>query len=381
MGKRILYCASTASHILNFHLSYLEHFKELGWQVDVAVAGEGKIPFADRIINLPMRKTLLALDNLRSVFTMREVIKKNHYDIISTHTTLAGAVVRLALLLTGKKYYGKVVHTSHGYFFSDEAESPYLWADKLLAPITDLLMVMNQVDHQLAMKYRLAKKIRLIPGMGINLDKFTKADDEKKGLLKILAGFKPDDYLLIYAAEMSKRKNHGELIEAFALAMDEEPSMKLLLAGNGALKDKHMETVQQLGIEEHVCFLGYVTDMERWYAMSDCAITTSRCEGLPFNVMEAMASGLPVIASRIKGHTDLLGGQEHNLLYDLGDIEQLKSRILLFCRDEVLRTKAGVECSKEVFKYELGLAKAVILECYDSLHDDQPVGLLNSAEM
>lgn len=353
---------------MNFHLPYLEHFKEQGWQVDVAVADEGEIPFADSIINLPMRKNLLALDNLRSVFTMREVIKKNHYDIISTHTTLAGAVVRLALLLIDKKHYGKIVHTSHGYFFNDEAELPYLWVEKLLAPITDLLMVMNQVDYQLAVKYKLAKKIRLIPGMGINLDEFTKADGEKKKQLKVLAGFKPDDYLLIYAAEMSKRKNHGELIEAFALAMDKEPPMKLILAGDGALKNKHMETAQQLGIEQHVYFLGHVTGIEMWYAMSDCAITTSRCEGLPFNVMEAMASGLPVIASRIKGHTDLLGRQEHNLLYDLGNIGQLKSRMLLLRRDGALRTKIGAWGTEEVFKYELGLVKAVILSCYDDLH-------------
>ena len=370
MSKKILYCASTASHILNFHLPYLQFFKEQGWQVDVAVAGESEMPFVDNIISLPIRKNLLAFENLCAMVTLKEVIKKNNYDIISTHTALAGAIVRLAVLLTKKKHYGKMVHTSHGYFFNAKRklnELPYLLVEKLLAPTTDMLMVMNKADYQLAMKYNLAKKLCLVPGMGIKLDKFTKADAEKKEQLRILAGFKPDDYLIIYAAEMSKRKNHGELIEAVAQTINEEPSIKLLLAGEGLLKDEHMKTVRQLGIEKHVCFLGHVANMEKWYAMSDCSITTSRCEGLPFNVMEAMASGLPVIASRIKGHTDLLAKMEEDLLFDLGDVGQLKNKILLFCRDTTLRIKVGTECSKEVLKYNLESVKPTILDCYQSI--------------
>lgn len=367
MTKKILYCASTVSHILNFHLPYLQFFKEQDWQVDVAIAGEGRIPFADNIIKLPMRKNLLAYKNLCAVFAIRDIIKKNNYDIISTHTALAGAVVRLAVLLTDKKHYGKIVHTSHGYFFNGKGklkELPYLLVEKFLAPATDMLMLMNNVDYQLAMKYNLAKKLCLVPGMGIKLDKFKKIDAEEKEQLRSLAGFKQDDYLIIYAAEMSKRKNHGELLEAIAQTVKEEPSIKLLLAGDGLLKDEHMKKARQLGIEKNVIFLGHVTNIEKWYAMSDCSITTSRCEGLPFNVMEAMASGLPVIASRIKGHTDLLAKMEDYLLYDLGDVGQLKNKILLFCRDRALGIKLGTECSKEVHKYNLESVKRIILDCY-----------------
>lgn len=369
MGKRIFYCASTASHILNFHLPYLRFFRERGWRVDVGVAGLEKIPYVDNVIQLPLEKSLIAAGNLRAIYLIKRLLLENRYDIISTHTTLAGAVVRLAIRLAGIQG-GKVVHTSHGYFFNGEGginELPYLWVEKTLAPVTDVLMVMNDVDHRLAIKYKLGKKIVAIPGMGINLANFSGVCNKDKKKLKVAAGYKPEDFLIVYAAEMSKRKNQGELIRAFALAATQEPSLKLLLAGDGVLKGQYEEMAIRYGLNDRICFLGHVSDMVALYRICDLVVSTSRSEGLPFNVMEGMACGLPVIASRIKGHIDLLDGVQEQFLYNLGEERALADILLALSHDVKLRGKLGRENRMKIQHYGLEVVRPVVIERYKEL--------------
>ena len=364
--KKILYCASTASHILNFHLPYLQFFREIGWQIDVAVGNKADIPYADNMILLPLRKSLLVSNNLRAVYFLRQLLAEKQYDIISAHTTLAGAVVRLAVQLSGR-CHAKMAYTSHGYFFSDEhmlSNLPYLWVEKLLAPVTDVLMVMNKMDYELANRYRLSKNIILIPGMGLDTAKFAKIDPSDKKKLKVSADYYPDDFLILYAAEMSKRKNQGELIRAFAAAAARESTIKLLLAGAGQLENEYRELARESGCGERIFFLGHVADMDSLYRMCDLAVSTSRSEGLPFNVMEAMASGLPVVASRIKGHMDLLGSLNEDCLYNLGDEQALANKILSFKRDESLRDRVRQVNLVSAEKYDLDVVKSVVIEAY-----------------
>jgi glycosyltransferase EpsD len=366
MRKKILYCASTTSHIQNFHLPYLQFFHEMGWQVDVAVESAAEIPYADNVIILPLQKSLLAVSNLRAIYYANRLLAKNRYDIISTHTTLAGAAVRLAVQLSRKRS-AKVVYTSHGYFFKEEdglSKWPYIWLEKLLAPVTDVLMVMNRMDYRLAHQHSLSKTIVSIPGMGLDTAKFTKIEIKDKKNLKVSAGYNPDDFLIVYAAEMSKRKNQGELIRAFAVAAAKEPTLKLLLAGEGALKDEYIELVRKFGFGGRICFLGHFTNMASLYGMCDLAVSTSRCEGLPFNVMEAMASGLPVVATRIKGHIDLLDNLKEDCLYNLGDEQTLANRMLSFYRDEALREQAGQTNVLNIRRYDLEVVKTAVMGAY-----------------
>lgn len=371
MSGRILYCASTASHIVNFHLPYLKHFKGQGWQVDVAVGGTTRpIPYADQVIELPLEKSLAAVGNLQAVRSVQSLLVENRYDLISTHTALAGSVARLAVKLVGKQYRGKVAHTSHGYFFNGRgslAEIAYLEAEKYLSSVTDVLMVMNEVDYQLAIQYQLGKKIVCIPGMGIELSKFSVAGPEEKETLKRDAGYQVTDFLIVYAAEMSKRKNQRELLRAFAMALSQEPSMHLILAGDGALMAEYQELARKLRIGEKVCFPGYIRDIASLYKMCDLAVTTSKCEGLPFNVMESMACGLPVVASKIKGHMDLLGDNS-NSLYELSDEKMLAELLLVWYKNKNLRTNNGRNNSVEVQKYELEKVRSLVMKCYDLMY-------------
>ena len=116
MTQRVLFTASTASHIRNFHLPYLRRFRELGWAVDVACAAPtGDIPEADRVIPLPFRKKITAPANFRATAILRRELRRTDYDLIVTHTALASFFTRLALPRSGPR--PAVVNMVHGYLF------------------------------------------------------------------------------------------------------------------------------------------------------------------------------------------------------------------------------------------------------------------------
>ena len=121
---------------------------------------------------------------------------------------------------------------------------------------------------------------------------------------------------MVYAAEVSGRKNQAMLIEAMRSLPE---NTVLLLPGRGANREQCRRLAREAGVRERVHFPGFVQGMEDYYHAADICVSASRIEGLPFNVMEAMACGLPVIASDIKGHQDLVRNGENGLLYPFGD--------------------------------------------------------------
>ena len=150
MEKKVLFTASTASHIRNFHLPYLRAFCEHGWTVHVACGGpEAVIPDAHKVKILPFRKKMLAAENLQAARTLRRMMEEEQYDLISTHTSLAAFFTRVAV--KGMKKRPPVACMLHGYLFDEETpwlkQAVLLTAEKWMASVTDLLLTMNEWDY------------------------------------------------------------------------------------------------------------------------------------------------------------------------------------------------------------------------------------------
>ncbi len=348
MNKRIFFTASTESHLKNFHQPYIKAFEEAGWDVTAQA--------------LPVSKSFFSLKNLQAIWSTRRFIRDEKFSAISTHTTLAGIAARLAVLLSGKNRRNVLVfHTSHGYLFHDDhslKKWAYLIPEILCTRVTDVLMVMNREDLAIAQKYRLCKNrdnIYYINGMGVDFDRFRRPLQPTKEQRSAFA-LKAGEFTFVYAAEFSKRKNHQLLLQGFAKALREwnGPPISLALAGNGALQEEMKELSRSLGIEDHVNFLGYVREMQELYACCQAAVTTSRMEGLPFNVMEAICCGLPVIASDVKGHRELITHGVNGLLFEDGNVEQLACRILQLLNDHefLVRCKSNRIFGMEAFSID-----------------------------
>lgn len=364
--KKILFAASTLSHIKNFHLPYLQEFHNRGYDVWVVANSSESVPYADHVVALPFAKSLLSHQNIKAIFLARNLLKKQNFDIISTHTALASAVVRAAVLLLHKN--PKVFCTIHGYLFHENdglKKWIYLLPEKICAHVTDVLMVMNHEDYEIAERHHLYKeKLAYINGMGIDLKKFTPATDEEKQSIRKKMGFAENDFLFVYAAEFSKRKNQAFLIRSFAEVCQEYPNMKLLLAGKGALLEECKELVHQLHKEEQIIFLGYVSNMRDLYVACDACVSTSNIEGLPFNIMEAMACGLPVVASDIKGHRELVKNGETGLLYQSNDSMELQERLKSIYEAEGFGEKAKENIRLQLESYELNRVFKQIMKIY-----------------
>ena len=117
---KILFCASTLGHILHFHLPYLQAFRSLGYEVWVVASSSQEIPFADFVITLPFEKNLTSPRNLQAIWKARKLFKEHSFDVVSTHTTLASAVIRAAILTIPARQRPLVFCTSHGYLFSEK---------------------------------------------------------------------------------------------------------------------------------------------------------------------------------------------------------------------------------------------------------------------
>ena len=328
---KILFCASTPGHILHFHLPYLQAFRSLVYEVWVVASSSQEIPFADFVITLPFEKNLTSPRNLQAIWKARKLFKEHSFDVVSTHTTLASAVIRAAILTIPARQRPLVFCTSHGYLFSEKEgwkKWRYLLPEKLCARITDVTLVMNHEDLEIARHHHLYKdQLCFTDGMGLDLKRYHPLSQEARRAARKKAGYTDADVLFVYAAEFSPRKNQALLLRAFASVAKRHPEMKLLLAGTGALEEECKALVKSLHIETQIQFLGYVDRMGELYPLCDVSVTSSRIEGLPFNVMESMACGLPVVASDIKGHRELVLPGKTGLLFPSGYQKALEQQL------------------------------------------------------
>ena len=368
MGRKVLFTASTCSHIVNFHLPYLRKFREEGWTVHAACGGAPMpIPDVERVIDLTFEKSMWSPKNLRAAIRLSDEMRRECYDLIVTHTSLAAFFTRLALW--GLEERPVVANMVHGYLFDDE--TPWLKRDLLLAaerwmaPDTDLVLTMNQWDCELAERYQLGGRVVQVPGVGVDFSRFDKVPPDTRQRLRKELSIPEDAVVLIYAAEFSVRKSQNVVIRAIAQLPEH---IMLVLAGEGALREECRELAQKLGLEDRVQFPGQVRDIPAWYAMADAAVSASRSEGLPFNIMEAMYAGLPVVASQVKGHSDLIEDGVTGLLYPYGDVEACAEQVMRLVGSEQLRRELGRNARENVEQYGLERVLPVVWERYAGLY-------------
>jgi glycosyltransferase EpsD len=190
--------------------------------------------------------------------------------------------------------------------------------------------------------------------MGINSSLFPQISFEKKLLLRHELNLSKEDFILIYVAEFSQRKNQKFLLDSLSkLVTDNFTNIKLLLLGDGALLEDSKQYVRQLEISNNVIFTGYTKNTSIYYQASDICVSSSRSEGLPFNIMEAMSIGLPIVASKVKGHTDLVIPNKNGFLFDYDNINEFCNAIITLYKNRQLYTQCSLESTYLSKKYSL----------------------------
>ena len=347
MSNKVLITASTFQHLSHFHQPYIRAFHEMGWEVHIGGADDSAgLDCADEIISLPFKKSFFSASNFKAARQLRVYIRRSGYDLIICHTSLAAFFTRLAAV--GIKRQTKIINVVHGYLFDDD--TPVLksmvlkLAELVMAKQTDLVITMNEWDYQWAGTHRAAKALSFVQGIGYDADRCKNCPEEYD------FGTSKGDYVLIYPAEFSKRKNQAMLIRAMRLLPDR---VKLLLPGSGALLRECRALAKSLGLEKRVIFPGYIQNVPAALRQADAAVTSSRSEGLPFNVLEAMNCALPVVASDVKGNRDLVRDGVNGFLFPSDDEAAFAAAVEKLMNDRASGTRMGKTGQALAEKYSI----------------------------
>lgn len=369
-GRRILFTASTWSHLANFHRPYLRALADRGYLVDGACGGApAELSELARAIPLPLEKKMTSPKNLAAAAQLRRLLASGEYDLVSCHTALAAFFTRLAVEGLPTSRRPRVVCIAHGYLFdrnTSAAKTALLaGAEKFTAPVTDLVLTMNRWDFAYASTHRLGRRVANIPGMGVDFSSLDRADPRAGLALREELGFGPERFLLVYGAEFSRRKSQEVLLRALALLPQRAV---LLLPGQGDLLPRCQALARELGVADRVVFPGHV-NMAPWYAAANAVVPSSRSEGLPFNLMEAMHCGLPAVASDVKGHQDLICHGKSGLLYPYGDAAACARQIQTLMDDPLLAQGLGRAGRQAIEPFRLDTVLPQVMEEYDRLLD------------
>lgn len=370
---RILYVTTVSSTMNAFLIPHIKMLVDKSHQVDVAfnLTRPLKNELEKLITNvhqLEFSRFPIRNNYLKLVKDMKAVVVEGEYDIVHTHTPIASLVVRLACRNLKNV---KVIYTAHGFHFFEGAPkknwSLFYPIEKFLSKYTDVLITMNEEDYQLASKKLYANRIAKVNGVGIDLSKFNTISSVKKNIKKSSYGFKKDDFILIYVAELSYRKNQEDLIKAISNLNTTIPNIKLLLIGEGPSAEKHEKLVSKLELAEHVKLLGYRTDIPSLMSISDVIVSTSRQEGLPVNIMEGMASGLPAVVTNSRGNRDLIENNLNGFVVELHDVQTFSNKIQDLHNDKELRKRFSEHSLKKIHSYSIENVLEEMKEIYSKL--------------
>lgn len=340
--KKVLVTCHMGRHYKKFGHYDIQTLLELGCEVHFAANFKLDIDkVADNKIflhQIDFSRNPFSLYNFKAYFQLKKIINGNEFDLIHCQSPVGGVVTRLAAKKSRKKGT-KVIYTAHGFHFYKGA--PVInWllfypVEKYLAEYTDTLITINNEDYQLA-KNKFSKRcenIEYVPGVGINPEKFnfTLTDREKLELRKSL-GLKKDAFVMIYPAELSKRKNQIWLIKTIKEVLYQNSNIHLLLPGNDCLKGKCNRLIKKLQLEKQVHLLGFRLDIHKLLQISNLALSSAKQEGLPVNIMEAIASNIPVLVTECRGMVDLLGKESDFIVKTR---EEFINQILKFYNKEI----------------------------------------------
>ena len=354
-GLRILYCASVMIHINNFHLGYIERLREEGHTVKVMARGDG----AD--YNVPFEKKFFSAANTACRAEIKKIVEREKFDVIILNTSLAAFHIRFAL---PKKDRPRVINIVHGYLFSEHTgffkRNMLLMVEKLVASRTDAIIVMNEDDRKIAEKHKLCLgKVYYSHGMGASVRSVI---NQPSALRRELLC--QDKYVLAFVGELSARKNQAFLIRSLNAIKERIPNAVLWLVGDGTERASLERLAGEVDLSSSVMFLGSRVDACDLMRACDLYVSASMIEGMPFNIIEAMGCGKTILASRVKGHTDLIDEGVTGFMFKYGSSAEFVQKVVAIHNGEL-----KVDVQDVLDRYSMYANEKVFCETYEVIKE------------
>ncbi|MBI5050451.1 MAG: glycosyltransferase family 4 protein [Nitrospirae bacterium] len=331
-------------------------------------------------------------NDLIAFYKLFKLIKEEKPDIVHTHTAKAGTLGRVAAWLAGVPI---IIHTFHGHvlhgYFGKLKTWVFVQIEKMLALISTRLITLSEVlkNELINMGIGNEKKFEVVP-LGLELRPFLENNPpppplSNGGVGGFCGEFKkelglPEDTILIgIIGRLVPIKGHRYFLEATKIISSQltvdgsQLEVKFVIVGDGELREELEDYAKKLGISDIVIFTGFRRDLTKIYAGIDIIALTSLNEGTPVSIIEAMASGKPVVATNVGGVPALVKNGITGFLVPPKRPDLFADAVLKLLNDPLLMKKMGEEGRRRVFpQYDVSSLIKRIDSLYTALLNPQP---------
>lgn len=373
---RLLYISNIAGKRMDYSFSgsAIEAAHALGYEF-YSVANRSKSTpgeikedeekYGVKLLHIDLERNPFSLKNFKAYKQLCNIIRENNIDCIHCNTPVGGVLGRLAGKKCGVK---KVIYQAHGFHFYKGAPKLnwilYYTIEKWLAHYTDALITINQEDYELARnKFNLRKNgnVYFVPGVGIQLSQYHCNINIMEDLRSSI-GIREKDIMLISAGDLVERKNYKLAIKSIAQA--NMSNLKYCICGRGPQLEELKDYSKKLGVESQIFFLGFRSDIKELLQVADIFLFTTKQEGLPRSMMEAMASGLPCIVSKVRGNIDLFESGQGGYLCGIESDLEFAEAIKKLAKNKELRKEFGDANLKRIQEFDISVVVDKMCDIY-----------------
>ena len=374
--------ATVPSMIGKFNMANIRLLQSLGYEVDVAcnfndhsVWNSDKIAQLKKELNtlninvwqIDFTRSIKGINNhLKSYKQIKTLMNKRKYTLIHTHTPISSFITRIAYRNSLIYSECRLIYTAHGFHFykGNNFLKNFLFKtiEKYAAKYTDVLITINKEDYEAAKKFDFKKNgyVQYIPGTGIDINKIQEVLVNKEKKCESI-DIDPNSFIIISVGEVNKNKNHIAVLES--LKSMNKYNLSYIVCGIGDRIHEYEKfiTVNKLN---NVRFLGYCKDVYEYMAIADVLVFPSFREGLPVSVMEAMALGLPIIASDIRGCNDLITNDINGYLINPENPLEISEALDVLINKKEIRMQMSKNNLNDSKKYDISEIKKALRKIY-----------------
>lgn len=313
----------------------------------------------------------------KSTTQLIKVCKKNRIDVIHCHTPIASIVARIAGIFLVNT---KIIYTCHGFYFHENMNRIkfliFFTIEFLLSKITTKILFVSMEDYNFALKYKLKNKSNLkFISNGVSTFFNPINNKKEKNLGRSKYKIPNNNFTFGVAARFVKEKGFIELIHAFSQILKEFPNTSLCICGS-RLKGEHNDDVSYFikkaceSFPKNIFLIGELSSnkMPSFYKILDTFILPSWREGMPMTILEAMMSGLPIIATDIRGCREAVKHNQNGILFKYKNVKDLKNALLIMLKNKKLKNnfaKKSREIALKEFTQKRNLERQ--LEVFEKL--------------
>jgi glycosyltransferase involved in cell wall biosynthesis len=294
------------------------------------------------------------LKDLKALFQIYRILKKEKPDIVHTHSSKAGILGRFAAKLAGVK---SIFHTIHGYGFNETQKLPvkflFVWIEKFCCLFSDKLICVAKEDIRKGIRYGISREDKfMVIRAGIDVNYFKSFNPSKD--LKRNFATDPETKIVLTIGPFKPQKNLADFIRAAAIVSKKIPNALFVIAGDGEQRDELENLIKELKVKNNVLLLGWRKDIADLLYACDIFAMTSLWEGLPCVIVEAMSCSKPVVANAVDGVKEIVEEGKTGFLIAPYDYETTAQKIIYLIENETLALKMG-ENAKESIGEEFDL--------------------------